>query len=451
MKDSVRRFGDFLISLGLVTRGQVDQALALQPLTGNRVGESLLSLGFLTREQLQRALSLAVRDGDTGVLERPPLGEVLQGLRYITQPQLDEALAAQQKSGRRLGELLVEHGALTHRQLYEALGLQHRMSVGESKPQPAPAATRATKLLVIDDSELALALVEEGLSNQGYEVVCFSDPFLALEQADSVRPDVVMTDLTMPGVDGVEVCRLLKGGPRGEVPVIILTGSDDEAAQLQGGGADDYVNKGASMEELSARVDAVLRRKREADSVRQLFAGAVSDVVVDELLRGGEVVLSGEERFVTVLVAGVRGFTDFAQLNLALERLAEVVLEGHGTLAAVQGDGLMAVWGAPVTRDDDALLATGAAARMLEEIAALNVQLSIGLHSGPVLAGRLGPSRRAAYTCIGEAVQLASAWCAQAAPGEVLLGESTAQAVQDTVALTALPPEPVPLFPLAGR
>ena len=93
LSDSPRRFGDFLISLGLVTKGQVDQALALQPLTGSRVGEALMSLGFLTRAQLQRALSEGVRDGGAGMLDRPPLGEILFGLKAITREQLDAALA----------------------------------------------------------------------------------------------------------------------------------------------------------------------------------------------------------------------------------------------------------------------------------------------------------------------------------------------------------------------
>ncbi len=81
MTDPIRRFGDFLIQQGLVTEGQVQEALALQPLTGSRVGEALLSLGYLTRGQLQRALSQAVQKGDAVVLDRPPLGagETAQG------------------------------------------------------------------------------------------------------------------------------------------------------------------------------------------------------------------------------------------------------------------------------------------------------------------------------------------------------------------------------------
>lgn len=477
MSDSLRRFGDFLISLGLVTESQVQEALALQPLTGSRVGEALLSLGYLTRAQLQRALSLAVQKGDTVVLDRPPLGEILVGLRYVELAAVTQALADQQRSGKRIGELLVEQGTLSHKQLYEALGLQQRMA-----PTPPPEEGGSTqaptseangqRLVVIDDSELACALVQEGLVAQGYEVTCFNDPFLALEQVDVLKPDLVLTDLDMPGIDGGEVCRRLKHGPRISVPVIILTANDADERRVKGlrEGADDYVNKGASMEELAARVETVLRRTRETERVRRLFARYTSDAVVEEILRTGEVNLTGEKREVTVLFADIRNFTGFAEsqppevvmrvLNEVLGKLADAVLEWGGTLDKFLGDGLMAVWGAPVKHDDDAASAVSAALRMMEELRALQLdpdapkfELGIGLNTGPVLAGSLGSARRTEYTCIGDTVNVASRLCALAAPGEILVGEGTARALEHVGPLEPLSPvrvkgktQPVPLF-----
>lgn len=475
MTDQLRRFGDFLISLGLVTEGQVQQALALQPLTGSRVGESLLSLGYLTRAQLQRALSLAVQKGDAVVLDRPPLGEILLGLRTVTAEQVNAALTEQQKSGRRIGELLVEAGAIDHRQLYEALGLQQRMAptTEDAVIVDAPVLARGQKVVIIDDSELACALVEEGLTSQGYEVATFCDPFLALEQMDITRPDLVLTDLDMPGMDGNEVCRRLKHGPGVSVPVIILTANDEETTRLKGlrEGADDYVSKGASMEELALRVEAVLRRTKETERMRRLFARYTSDAVVEEILRVGDVVLTGEKREVTVLFADIRNFTSFAesrepeevmrQLNEVLGRLADTVLEFGGTLDKFLGDGLMAVWGAPVRHEDDASSAVGAALRMLHEVDALNAsrtpeapfELGIGMNTGMVLAGSLGSQRRTEYTCIGDAVNVASRLCSLAAPGEILVGEGTARALEHLAPMEALAPvrvkgksQPVPLF-----
>lgn len=477
MTDPVRRFGDFLIEQGLVTEGQVQEALALQPLTGSRVGEALLSLGYLTRGQLQRALSQAVQKGDAVVLDRPPLGEILIGLRYVSESQVEGGLASQQKTGKRLGEVLVEQGAINHKQLYEALGLQQRMSPGgtvevEKPPEPA-VASNGQRLMVIDDSELACALVQEGLTAQGYEVVCFNDPFLALEQLDVLKPNLVLTDLDMPGLDGGEVCRRLKHGPSHSVPVIILTANDAETQRVKGlrEGADDYVSKGASMQELAARVETVLRRTRETERMRRLFARYTSDAVVEEILRTGDVVLTGEKRVVTVLFADLRNFTGFAEsrppeevmrlLNDVLGRLADSVLEWGGTLDKFLGDGLMAVWGAPVKHDDDVSSAVSAALRMHAELRALNqaqpegpqFELGIGLNTGPVLAGSLGNARRTEYTCIGDTVNVASRLCALAGPGEILVGEGTAEALAHVAPLEPLSPvrvkgkqQPVPLF-----
>lgn len=475
MTDPTRRFGDLLVELGLVTEGQVAEALALQPLTGTRVGEALLSLGYLTRAQLQRALSVAVTRGESIVLDRPPLGEILVGLKAVSAEQLEQGLAAQRENGRRLGEVLVDQGSVDHQQLYEALGLQRRMATSDT-PVPtrdpsAPAAGR--RVMVVDDSELACNLVQEGLAAQGIEVATFTDPYLALEQVDLVQPDLVLTDLDMPGLDGAELCRRLKDGPRGGLPVIILTANDADPQRVAGlrAGADDYVSKGASMDELAARVHSVLRRTQETERVRRLFARYTSDSVVEEILRTGDVVLSGERREVTVLFADLRNFTSLAEaqapedvmrlLNELLGRLADAVLEWGGTLDKFLGDGLMAIWGAPVRRDDDAEAAVSAALRMQQLVKERNaaypadqaVELGIGINGGVVIAGSLGNARRTEYTVIGDPVNVASRLCALAAGGEILVGESTAGHLSHRGALEPLPParvkgkaRPVPLF-----
>ncbi|MCA3014728.1 MAG: response regulator [Myxococcaceae bacterium] len=477
--DSTRRFGDLLIELGLVTEGQVQEALALQPLTGSRVGEALLSLGYLTRPQLQRALSVAVARGEEGVtLDRPPLGEVLVGLRYVDPGALEQALAQQQREGRRLGELLVEAGACTYQQVYEAIGLQQRMSAApegldRGRGTPGAPVMNGRRVMVVDDSDLACAVIEEGLVTHGYEVAVFTDPFLALEQLDVVKPDLVLTDLDMPGLDGAELCRRIKSGPRRELPVLVLTANDAEAQRvgLLKAGADDYVHKGASMAEVAARIESVLRRTTETERMRRLFARYTSDAVVDEVLRSGDVALSGERRVVTVLFADIRNFTAFAEvlqpeevmarLNEVLGRLADVVLSWGGTLDKYLGDGLMAVWGAPVRHGDDVEAAVSAALQMMAELQRRNARhapeerlaLGVGLNTGPVVAGSIGSARRTEYTCIGDTVNVASHLCSLAAPNEILVGAGTAEGLARYGALEPLPParvkgraSPVSLF-----
>lgn len=481
MTEPTRRFGDLLIELGLVTDGQVAEALALQPLTGARVGEALLSLGYLTRPQLQRALALAISRGDTVVLDRPPLGEILVGLQYLSPDALELGLEKQRRDGRRLGELLIELGACTHQQVYEALGLQQRMSAGPEAPRKSTSGVQAAptgrRVLVVDDSELACSLVQDGLTNHGYEVAPFNDPFLALEQLDVVKPDLVLTDLDMPGIDGAELCRRIKSGPRRELPVLILTANDGDAQRvgLLKAGADDYVHKGASMDELAARIESVLRRTSQTERIRRLFARYTSDAVVEEVLRGGDIALTGEKRVVTVLFADIRNFTGFAEtqppeevmarLNDVLGRLADVVLAWGGTLDKFLGDGLMAVWGAPVRHDDDVQASVSAALQMMAEVrernagrpAAERLELGLGLNTGPVIAGSIGSTRRTEYTCIGDTVNVASRLCALAGPGEILVGGGTAEVLRRFGPLEELAPvrvkgrtAPVPLFKVTG-
>lgn len=467
MTDPTRRFGQFLIELGFVTEVQVQQGLALQPLTGARMGEALLSLGFLTRSQLQRALSLAVAKGQTVLLDRPLLGEVLLGLDYVKEQALEHSLAEQQATGKRLGEVLLERGHINHKQLYEALGVQQRMgqtppSTGDT-PLPVPG---VRSIVVIDDSDISCALVAQGLEAQGYRVTTFTDPFVALEQLDLLKPDLVLSDLAMPGLDGAQLCHRLKLGPRA-LPVIMLTANDADEQRVAGlrAGAVDYVNKGASMEELGARIETVLRRTTETERVRRLFARYTSDAVVHEVMRTGGVALTGERREVTVMFADLRNFTGYAEgaspeevmrvLNRVLGGLADVVLELGGTLDKFLGDGLMAVWGAPVSKPDDVDAAVLAALTMFDLMGRIGgpLQLGIGVNTGPAIAGSVGSARRTEYTCVGDTVNVASRLCGMAAGGELLIGGQTAHALAAPLALKALAPvrvkgrmQPVPLF-----
>ena len=472
MGESGPLFGDLLIRLGLVTEGQVQEALALQQLSGQRVGEALISLGYVRREQLQTALSEALGLGRHDV-DRPLLGEVLVGLKYVTPEKLEEVLRRQKADGRRLGEILVELKVCTHKQIYEALGLQQRMSTrnGPTADARGPRAPdQAVKVMVIDDSALACGVVKEGLSRQGFDVVCFEDPFEALEQVHRVKPAIILTDLEMPGIDGAEVCRRVKNGPSQALPVIILTAFDDDAQKVSGlkAGADDYVNKSASMAELAARIEGILRRAGETARLRSLFARYTSEAVVEEILKSGEVVLTGEKRAVTALFADIRNFTGLAEsrpaeqvvgiLNQVLGRLADAVLTCGGTLDKFLGDGLMAVFGAPVGHDDDALRAVQAAQMMMAAVKTVNdesraefeagrlpaepplLELGIGVNSGPAVVGNIGSSARTEYTCIGDAVNVAARLCSQAGPGEILVGEQTEKLVGAGARFEALAP-----------
>ena len=120
------------------------------------------------------------------------------------------------------------------------------------------------KIVVIDDEENILELVSYNLARDGYAVTCVTTGEDALKKVRAIRPDLVILDLMLPGMDGFEVCKILKNDSKtAHIPVIMLTAKGEEADIVTGLelGADDYIVKPFSPKVLIARVRAVLRRK----------------------------------------------------------------------------------------------------------------------------------------------------------------------------------------------
>jgi adenylate cyclase len=466
------RLAQLILRSGLVTERQL-ATLSPETSVSQRLGDELVARGMLSRTQLQGILSTAISRGEFDMLDRPPLGEVLLGLRFIEPQALDATIALQQATGQRLGQILMEQSICTPEQVYEALGIQSRLSAQVKEEARGAGHTGARRrLLLVDDSPFSCALVKEALSLRGFEVSTCTDPLLALEQVETERPSLILTDLDMPELDGNALCQRIKNESKHPAPVIILTANDRDKERVVGlrSGADDYVHKGVSMNELAARIDSVLRRTDETERMRSIFARYTSDGVVEEVLRSGQLVLGGQKREVTVLFADVRNFTAIAEsepaevvirlLNDVLGRLADVVVESHGTLDKFLGDGLMAVWGAPMHHDASAEAAVAAAMRMVDTVRQVEferpVELGIGINTGIVIAGGVGSARRTEYTCIGDAVNVAARLCAMAGPQEILLGEATRNQLQTDYPVERLSPvrvkgrlNPVSLFSLS--
>lgn len=120
----------------------------------------------------------------------------------------------------------------------------------------------AEKILIVEDEQTLQETLAYNLKRQGYEVITAGDGALALEIAREQRPDLIILDIMLPGIDGFEVCRVLR--QEMNTPVLMLTARDDEIDRVVGleVGADDYMTKPFSMRELMARVKAMLRRVR---------------------------------------------------------------------------------------------------------------------------------------------------------------------------------------------
>ncbi|MBV9421529.1 MAG: response regulator transcription factor [Solirubrobacterales bacterium] len=163
-------------------------------------------------------------------------------------------------------------------------------------------------VLVVDDEPTIAEVVARYLERAGYRTRVASDGVQAIEAAASSRPDLVVLDLMLPGVDGLEVMRRLRDHNRERIAVILLTAKGEEADRIIGLrlGADDYVVKPFSPAELVARVDAVLRRVDTSPG--QAAPIELSDLTIDPgarrvFVRGEEVALTQREFEVLLFLA----------------------------------------------------------------------------------------------------------------------------------------------------
>ncbi len=138
-----------------------------------------------------------------------------------------------------------------------------------------------SKILVVEDEPALLEALRYNFSREGYQVVTASDGAEAVEQARLQRPDVIVLDLMLPKLDGLEVCRILRRDMT--VPILMLTAKGEEVDRVVGleMGADDYVTKPFSLRELLARVRAMLRRAGMPASLQGEDVVRVGDLEVD--------------------------------------------------------------------------------------------------------------------------------------------------------------------------
>src|SRR5688572_20791565 len=138
-----------------------------------------------------------------------------------------------------------------------------RQVADQQTPPRAPCMARE-QILVVDDEENLLELIGYNLTKEGYRVTCASTGEEAMQKAKAELPGLIVLDLLLPTVDGLEVCKLLKHDPKTQhIPIIMLTAKGEEVDIVTGleVGADDYVTKPFSPRVLLARIKAVLRRK----------------------------------------------------------------------------------------------------------------------------------------------------------------------------------------------
>ena len=136
---------------------------------------------------------------------------------------------------------------------------------------PLPESVQLTEILVVDDEQKIIQITSDYLEAAGYAVLAADDGISALRIVDESQPDLIILDLGLPGMDGLDVCRELR--KKSDLPIIILTARGEESDKLVGLelGADDYITKPFSPKELVARVRALLRRMEKSTSDEEIF------------------------------------------------------------------------------------------------------------------------------------------------------------------------------------
>lgn len=147
-----------------------------------------------------------------------------------------------------------------------------------------------TRILIIEDDEAILKFLRRGLAYEGYQVDIAPDGETGLSVARDQPPDLVVLDWMLPGLDGLEVCRRLRSG--GPLPILMLTAKDNVSDRVQGldAGADDYMVKPFSLDELLARIRALLRRSQPSRPKVMSFRDLTLDTGTRQAKRGDRVI-----------------------------------------------------------------------------------------------------------------------------------------------------------------
>jgi adenylate cyclase len=337
------------------------------------------------------------------------------------------------------------------------------------------------RILVVDDIADNVEILRTRLASLGYEVVVAGDGAQALAKARETLPDLILLDIMMPRIDGLEVVKRLKADATLPfIPVILVTAKVEPKDVVMGldAGGDDYLSKPIDHGALVARVRAMLRIKALHDEVQTLNEGLAAKVraQVEELERvgrlrrflapqlaqaivsaGNEAVVGNHRSEVVALFCDLRGFTAFSE-TAEPEDVMSVLGEFHaavgpliykyeGTLERFLGDGMMVLFNDPLPCPDAPQRAARMAIEMRDAVAALApawkrkghvLGFGVGLAQGYATMGTIGFEDRFEYTAIGAVVNLAARLCADAGDGQILTSSRLAAAVSDIVEIEEL-------------
>jgi adenylate cyclase len=336
------------------------------------------------------------------------------------------------------------------------------------------------RILIVDDNETNRDILATRLATQGYDLCQAADGEEALAVAKTRVPDLILLDVMMPKLNGIEVCRRLKNdGALPFISIILVTAKADTKDIVVGldAGADEYLTKPVDQAALMARVRSVLRLKALQDRVlaqaadlaswnstlQQRVAEQVAEIErIGRLKRflppqiaqlvvssGRERMLESHRRDVTVLFCDLRGFTAFSEISepeevmLVLREyhtvLGALVDKFEGTVERFTGDGLLVLFNDPIPCPDPSMRAVRMALEMRDAVAKLSVKWSrsghdigfgIGIAHGYATLGTVGYEGQFQYSVTGKVANLASRLCDEAKNGQILIDINVCSAVE---------------------
>jgi adenylate cyclase len=324
-----------------------------------------------------------------------------------------------------------------------------------------PPASPPGTILIADDNRVNRLLLARGLEQQGHSVAFAEHGREALDLLRNDHFDLMLLDVLMPELDGYEVLGELKLDPLlREIPVIMTSSLDeiDSVVKCIEMGAEDYLAKPINPVLLNARISASLEKKRLRDQQRELISKFATKEVAEDLLTSG-FSLGGKQLDASAMFCDIRSFTTIAEarepaetielLNDYYTLMMDAISGEGGIVNQIVGDGLMAIFGAPLPREDHRRRAVLAARQMVEMIRLFNeeqaggdrlqIEIGIGIASGLVVAGYTGTIHRATYTCVGDTVNIAARLEAhtKVLNRPILIDENTQRGVGDEIGLEA--------------
>jgi class 3 adenylate cyclase len=286
------------------------------------------------------------------------------------------------------------------------------------------------RLLVVDDNKVNRLLLARNIELMGHRAVAAENGRVALEMLRRETFDLLLLDIEMPEMDGFQVLEQLAHDLQlRDLPVIVTSSLEgvDNIVRCIELGAEDYLQKPVNPVLLKARISASLEKKRLRDQQKELVRRFATPEVAADLQQSG-FTLGGKRVSGTVMFSDIRDFTPLVEsqspedtidlLNTYYTLMFDAISGHGGIVSEIAGDGLMAVFGAPLPLPDHCEAAVRTALEMIEMIELFNldqaaagktqIRIGIGIASGEMVAGYTGTNERATYTCIGDTVNLAS-------------------------------------------